>query len=112
MAPPPFLRPACRATAGRPQTRLISSTRTQACLYDMFMARPAAEIEPKVRIFSSNWILPGPMRRSTSRSIRTLRDGSETVEDFRMFGWLTFTDLAQLYLFRLNIHKKERGTTN
>ena len=30
--------------------------------------------------------LPGPMRASVSRSIRTLRDGSDVVEDFRMFG--------------------------
>jgi hypothetical protein len=52
----------------------------------MSIALPAAEIEPQVRIFSSSWILPGPMRPSLSRSIRTLKDGSDAAEDFRMFG--------------------------
>src|SRR6202048_1038016 len=48
------------------------------------MARPAAEIEPSSRIFSSNWILPGPMRPSGSRSMPTLREGSEVALDFGM----------------------------
>src|SRR6266481_5134715 len=48
----------------------------------MFMARPAAEIEPHSRIFSSSWILPGPMRPSVSRSMRTLREGSDLLPDF------------------------------
>jgi hypothetical protein len=52
----------------------------------MSIARPAAEIEPQVRIFSSNRILPGPIRPSASRSIRTLKEGSDVLEDFRMFG--------------------------
>src|SRR6202048_904082 len=48
------------------------------------MARPAGEIEPSSRIFSSNWILPGPMRPSLSRSRRTLRAGSDLALDFCM----------------------------
>src|SRR4029077_1188227 len=52
----------------------------------MFIARPAAEIEPWERICSSKSILPGPIRPIPSRSIRTLKDGSEVVADFRMFG--------------------------
>src|SRR5215471_14078187 len=52
----------------------------------MFIARPAAEIEPHERIFSSSRILPGPMLRSVSRSIRMHRDGNDRDEDFRMFG--------------------------
>src|SRR5229473_1720263 len=43
----------------------------------MSIARPAAEIEPQLWIFSKSWILPGPMRPSESRSIRTLSDGSD-----------------------------------
>src|ERR1700738_2895114 len=50
----------------------------------MSIARPAAEIEPQLRIFSSNWILPGPMRPSASRSIRTLSDGSDLTLGFDM----------------------------
>src|ERR1700744_1377038 len=42
----------------------------------MSMARPAAEIEPNSRIFSRSWILPGPIRPSVSRSMRTLSDGN------------------------------------
>src|ERR1700761_3109587 len=41
----------------------------------MSMARPAAEIEPNSRIFSRSRILPGPIRSSSSRSMRTLSDG-------------------------------------
>ena len=33
-------------------------------------------------MFSSSWILPGPIRPSASRSIRTLRDGSGLAVDF------------------------------
>src|SRR5579863_40038 len=47
----------------------------------MFMARPAAEIEPQLSMFSSSKILPGPIRPSESRSIRTLSDGND---DLRM----------------------------
>src|SRR5258708_6022064 len=50
----------------------------------MSMARPAAEIEPCSRIFSSNVILPGPIRPSVSRSMRTLREGSDVVLVFCM----------------------------
>src|SRR5438876_7073263 len=42
----------------------------------MSIARPAAEIEPHLSMFSSNAIFPGPIRPSGSRSIRTLREGS------------------------------------
>src|ERR1700721_3829436 len=35
-------------------------------------------------MFSRSWILPGPMRPSASRSIRTLREGSDVVPDFCM----------------------------
>jgi hypothetical protein len=42
----------------------------------MSIARPAAEIEPWLRMFSKSWILPGPIRPSVSRSIRTLKCGS------------------------------------
>src|ERR1700722_6628745 len=45
------------------------------------MARPAAEIEPQLSIFSSSRILPGPIRPSRSRSIRTLSDGSNVGDD-------------------------------
>ena len=88
MAPPPFLPPVCRSTAARLQMRLISATRSHARLYDMFIALPAAEIEPQERMFSSNWILPGPIRPSVFRSIRTLNDGSDVADGFRMFGLL------------------------
>jgi hypothetical protein len=33
-------------------------------------------------MFSSNWILPGPIRLSASRSIRTLSDGSDLAPAF------------------------------
>src|ERR1700692_458447 len=52
----------------------------------MSMARPAAEIDPQAWIFSSSWILPGPIRPSVSRSIRTLSDGSGLALDFCMAG--------------------------
>src|SRR3984893_15209283 len=55
------------------------------------MARPAAEIEPSSRIFSSNWILPGPMRPSLSRSMRTLRAGRDLALDFCMEDLLSPT---------------------
>src|SRR6266567_8306860 len=42
----------------------------------MSIARPAAEIEPHLSMFSSNAIFPGPIRPSGSRSMRTLREGS------------------------------------
>jgi hypothetical protein len=66
--------------------RLISSTNNHARLYDMFIARPAAEIESQERIFSSSWILPGPMRPCVPKSTRRLNDGSDAREDFRMFS--------------------------
>src|ERR1700733_13286100 len=52
----------------------------------MSIARPAAEIEPQAWMFSKSWILPGPMRPSASRSIRTLREGRDVVPDFCMEG--------------------------
>src|SRR5579871_2121422 len=54
----------------------------------MFMARPAAEIEPQLLMFSSSRILPGPIRPSASRSIRTLSDGSAVGDDLRMVSEL------------------------
>jgi hypothetical protein len=45
------------------------------------MARPAAEIDPQLSIFSSSRILPGPIRPSRSRSIRTLKEGSNLGDD-------------------------------
>jgi hypothetical protein len=42
----------------------------------MSMARPAAEIEPQAALLSSNWILPGPSRLASSKSMRTLSEGS------------------------------------
>src|SRR5882757_8775149 len=85
MAPPPFLPPVCRSTAACPQIRFNSSTRSQARLYDMSIARPAAEIEPQAWMFSRSAILPGPIRPpSGSRSMRTLREGSELALDFGM----------------------------
>jgi hypothetical protein len=50
----------------------------------MSIARPAAEIDPQASIFSSNRILPGPMRASPARSIRTLREGIDLALDFGM----------------------------
>src|SRR5258708_7591487 len=55
----------------------------------MSIARPAAEIEPFLWMFSSNWILPGPIRPSGSRSIRTLREGSDLTPGFGMQYFLT-----------------------
>src|SRR3984957_7642628 len=52
----------------------------------MSMARPAAEIDPQAWMFSSSWILPGPIRPSVSRSIRTLSEGSGWALDFFMAG--------------------------
>src|SRR5580698_8687013 len=52
----------------------------------MSMARPAAEIDPQAWMFSSSWILPGPIRPSVSRSIRTLSEGSGWALDFCMAG--------------------------
>src|SRR5215472_13571885 len=48
------------------------------------MARPAAEIEPNLRIFSKSRILPGPIRPSASRSMRTLNLGRDVVAGFCM----------------------------
>ena len=45
------------------------------------LTRPAAEIEPQLLMFSSSRILPGPIRPFASRSIRTLRDGSDAEAD-------------------------------
>jgi hypothetical protein len=50
----------------------------------MFIARPAAEIEPQLLILSSKRILPGPIRPSGSRSIRTLSEGNDGDGDLRM----------------------------
>jgi hypothetical protein len=50
----------------------------------MFIARPAAMIEPQEAIFSSSWILPGPIRASGPRSMRRLNDGDDLGEDFRI----------------------------
>src|ERR1700728_880438 len=52
----------------------------------MSMARPAAEIDPQAWIFASSWMLPGPIRPSVSRSIRTLSEGSGWALDFCMAG--------------------------
>jgi hypothetical protein len=54
----------------------------------MFIALPAAEIEPPDRMCSSSCTLPGPIRPSVFRSIRTLKEGSDAVGDFRMVGLL------------------------
>src|SRR6266404_5809587 len=61
----------------------------------MSIARPAAEIDPHLSMFSSNWILPGPIRPSGSRSIRTLREGSDFALDFAMKCSLTISFRAQ-----------------
>src|ERR1700761_2446860 len=50
----------------------------------MSMARPAAEIEPVSRIFSKSRILPGPIRSSESRSMRTLSEGRGVAADLVM----------------------------
>src|SRR6185295_5307091 len=50
----------------------------------MSMARPAAEIDPNCRMFSSSRILPGPIRPSSSRSMRRLSVGSDAAADFCM----------------------------
>src|SRR6478736_2749643 len=57
----------------------------------MSIARPAAEIDPHVWMFSSNWILPGPIRPSGSRSMRTLREGSDLTPGFGMQYFLTIS---------------------
>ena len=62
----------------------------------MSIARPAAEIDPQASIFSSNWILPGPIRASPSRSIRTLREGSDLALDFGMDDLLSLDRAARL----------------
>src|ERR1700716_2713233 len=64
----------------------------------MSIARPAAEIEPHVWMFSSNWILPGPIRPSESRSIRTLREGSDLTPGFGMqyFPTISFASEADI----------------
>jgi hypothetical protein len=41
----------------------------------MPIARLAAEIEPQEWIYSSNWILAGPIRPCPSRSMRMLNEG-------------------------------------
>src|ERR1700722_3942579 len=56
------------------------------------MARPAAEIEPQLSIFSSNRILPGPIFPSGSRLIRTLREGNDVGDDLRMVCWFISKD--------------------
>src|SRR5436190_1701506 len=61
----------------------------------MSIARPAAEIDPQVWMFSSNWILPGPIRPLGCRSIRTLREGSDFALDFAMKFLLTMYFRAQ-----------------
>src|SRR4051794_33524520 len=44
---------------------------------------------------SSNWILPGPIRPSGARSIRTLSEGSDFALDFAMKYLLTISFRAQ-----------------
>jgi hypothetical protein len=63
----------------------------------MSIARPAAEIEPQVWMFSNSWILPGPMRPSASRSMRTLREGSGLALDFGMEDLLSRLDPAHCH---------------
>src|SRR5690606_35385858 len=53
----------------------MSSTRSQARLYDMSIPRAAAEIEPLAAICSRSSILPGPIRPSGSRLMRRLSEG-------------------------------------
>src|SRR5882757_1522987 len=67
----------------------------------MSIARPAAEIDPQSRMFSSNWILPGPIRPSGSRSIRTLREGSDFALDLGMKYLLTISFRAQRVSHRI-----------
>ena len=50
----------------------------------MFIARPAAEIEPQALMFSSSCILPGPIRFRVPRSMRRLKDGSDLGEALGM----------------------------
>src|SRR4051794_29334921 len=45
----------------------------------MSIDRAAAEIDPVARISSSSFTLPGPIRRSWPKSIRTLALGYETI---------------------------------
>src|SRR5882757_8860992 len=61
----------------------------------MSIARPAAEIDPQSRMFSNSWILPGPIRPSGSRSIRTLREGSDFALDLGMKYLLAMSFRAQ-----------------
>ena len=42
----------------------------QACRYDIFIARPAAEIEPDSPISSRSLIFPGPIALRSDRSTR------------------------------------------
>jgi hypothetical protein len=60
----------------------------------MSMARPAAEIEPQAAMLSSNWILPGPSRLSSSKSMRTLSEGSGFVADALVADGLAADGLA------------------
>ena len=45
----------------------------QARRYDIFIARPAAEIEPDSPMSSSSLILPGPIAPWPERSMRMVR---------------------------------------
>src|SRR6185437_13286659 len=69
-APPPFAPPVCADTTGSRKERLRLSTRSQARRYDIPISRPAAEIDPLAPINSSSLILPGPIARSPSKSMR------------------------------------------
>src|SRR6185312_8003685 len=69
-APPPRAPPVCAATTGSRKQRLRLSTSSQARRYDIAISRPAAEIEPLASISSRSRILPGPIARSPSKSMR------------------------------------------
>src|SRR5436190_2555402 len=60
-APPPPSPPVSVSTSGRRNAEFIASTSSQARLYDIFISRAAAEIDPVRVMAPSKSALPGPM---------------------------------------------------
>src|SRR5436190_13310498 len=60
-APPPPSPPVSVSTSGRRNAEFIASTSSQARLYDIFISRAAAEIDPVRVMAPSKSALPGPI---------------------------------------------------
>lgn len=71
-APPPPAPPDAAVVTGSVKAWFMLSSSTQARLYDMPMSRAAADIDPVLRMLSSSFTLPGPIRAPDSKTMLIL----------------------------------------